>query len=193
MNKPDESKIQSWLKGELEGNDLREMETWAENNAEQLESDMGWDSLQTEIQTTLPKSEEPPYADFFNERIKHHTIEAPQEVIEAPKKPNFFQKLNWLLAPTALAGMMVCFYAGTKVEGEAGVTPKQLVAMTPVEGVYTPVSGVSSAVVETESSTVIMLDGLDDIPDGLDIVAGESTYGVSPRMLVKAERATYYF
>lgn len=193
MNKPDESKIQSWLKGELEGNDLREMETWAESNAEQLEAEMGWDSLQSEIQTTLPKSEEPPYADFFNERIKHHTIEAPQEEIEAPKKPSFFQKFNWLLAPTALAGMMVCFYAGTKVESDSPSTPKQLAAITPVEGVYTPVSGVSSAVVETDEATVIMLDGLEDIPDGLDIVAGASSSGISPRMLVKAERELYYF
>ena len=45
MNNPDETTIQSWLKGELEGNALKQMEIWAEENAAELEAEMGWDPL----------------------------------------------------------------------------------------------------------------------------------------------------
>lgn len=190
MNKPDKAMIQNWLSGELEGNDLRAMERWAEQNAEQLESEMGWDSLQSEIQTTLPKSVEPPYADFFNERIKHHAIEQPALKVDKAKKSGFFKKLNWLLAPTALAVMTVCFYAGTKIDTSTEEI-KPVTAMTvPAAGVYTPVSGVSSVITESDTATVILLDGLDDLPESLDILAGESS---ASSVLVSAERAGYYF
>ena len=36
MNNPDESTIQNWLKGELEGNELKQMEAWAEENRLQM-------------------------------------------------------------------------------------------------------------------------------------------------------------
>lgn len=190
MNKPDKAMIQNWLSGELEGNDLRSMESWAEKNAEQLESEMGWDSLQSEIQTTLPKSVEPPYADFFNERIKHHAIEQPVQKVDKTKKSGFFKKLNWLLAPTALALMTVCFYAGTKIKSSTETMAPAVAAVAPMTGVYTPVSGVSSVLTDSEMATVIVLDGLDDLPESLDILAGESS---ASSVLVSAERAGYYF
>lgn len=193
MKQPDDATIQSWLEGELEGNALREMESWAEQNADQLEAAMGWDSLKSEIQSTVPASEEPPYADFFNERVKHQTVEEHVETQPEAAKPTFWQRINWMLAPTALAGMTLCFYLGTKVESGESALPTPVVASVVNEGVYTPVSGVSSEVVEMDDATVIVLEGLDEIPESLDIVAGESSHGVSPFMMVKAEREPLYF
>lgn len=188
MNNPDDSTIQRWLKGELEGNELKQMEAWAEENAEELETKMGWDALGSEISETLPAEQEPPYADFFNERVKHHAVELVENAQEQAVVP-LWKKLNWIFVPTAVAGMALCFYLGTRVEHHHFVEP----AITTLDAVYTPASGVSSEVIVSEGSTVIVLDGLDEIPESLDIVLGETGAGLSPRMLVKAQRGSFYF
>ena len=174
MNNPDESTIQRWLKGELEGNELKQMEAWAEENATELEAKMGWDALGDEIAQALPSEQEPPYADFFNERVKHHAVEL-VETPPATKASPLWKRFNWILAPTAVAGMVFCFYLGTRIDQE------------------TPASGVHSEVIISGDSTVIVLDGLDEIPDALDIVSGETGQGLSPRMMVKTERESFYF
>lgn len=189
MNKPDNSIIQSWLNGELEGDALREMEAWAEEHAEELEVEMGWESLAQEISESVPQNVEPPYQDFFNERVKLHALEVDEPANVAQPKPSIWQRLNWLLAPTALAGMAVCFYLGTQIESDRNIALPTLSA----DEVYTPVAGVSSEVVETEQATLIVLEGLDEIPESIDIVSGDSSFGVSPMMLAKAERQTYLF
>ncbi|MFT5882538.1 MAG: ferric-dicitrate binding protein FerR (iron transport regulator) [Crocinitomicaceae bacterium] len=187
MNNPDESNIQQWLKGELEGNALKQMEAWAEEHAEELEAKMGWDALGTEISQSLPSKQEPPYADFFNERVKHHAIEIVEQAPAAKVIP-LWKRLNWILAPAAVAGMVFCFYLGTRVDQES--TGQSVAAL---EEVYTPASGVRSEVLLSGGSTVIVLDGLDEIPDSLDIVSGETGQGANPRMIVKAERESFYF
>ncbi|MGJ8672365.1 hypothetical protein [Rubritalea sp.] len=184
MNKPENATIQSWLNGELEGGALREMEAWAEEHAEELEMEMGWQPLGQEITEIVPANEQPPHADFFNERVKLHALAADEEV--TPAKPaSFWQKLNWLLAPTAIAGVALGFYLGSSVDSTDTAVAYTLQA----EEVYTPVKGVSSEVVESESATIIVLEGLDEIPESIDIVMGESSFGVSPMLLVTADRS----
>jgi hypothetical protein len=188
MNKPDNQTIQSWLKGELEGDSLREMEAWAEEHADELETQMGWQPLSKELAETIPDKEEPPYAEFFNERVKLHAFEeSVSEVVES--KPSLWQRLNWLVAPAALAGMAVCFYVGTHIGSSEQAQGSTLTA----EEVYIPVHGVTSEVVETDEATLIVLDGLEAIPESLDIVSGESSFGVSPMLLAKAEGSEFLF
>ncbi|MFC4994477.1 hypothetical protein [Rubritalea tangerina] len=187
MKTPDKSTIQAWLNGELEGNALREMEAWAEENADQLEKEMGWEGLSEELVEHVPADEEPPYAEFFNERVRHHAIELAASNEEVAEKASLWAKFQWLFAPAALAGMALCFFLGTRVE------PKGQEVAAVLDGVYTPVSGVSSEVIVAGESTVIVLEGLEEIPESLDIVSGDSSVGVSPRMLVKAERETLYY
>ena len=189
MNNPDESTIQRWLKGELEGNELKQMEAWAEDNATELEAKMGWDALGSEISKALPTEQEPPYADFFNERVKHHAMELVEDVPIAKSSP-FWKRFNWIFAPVAVAGMAFCFVLGTKIDHDPAATGNSIAAL---EEVYTPASGVYSEVLFSGDSTVIVLDGLDAIPDTLDIAAGETSYGLNPRMMVKAERETFYY
>ncbi len=189
MNNPDESTIQRWLKGELEGNELKQMEAWAEENATELEAKMGWDALGDEISQALPSEQEPPYADFFNERVKHHAVEL-VETSPLTKASPLWKRFNWILTPAAVAGMAFCFYLGTRIDQEA-TAMEQAVAV--LEEVYTPASGVHSEVIISGDSTVIVLDGLDEIPDTLDIVSGETGQGASPRMMVKTERENFYF
>lgn len=189
MNNPDESTIQQWLKGELEGNELKQMEAWAEEHAEELEAKMGWDALGAEISQSLPSQQEPPYADFFNERVKHHAVDLIEQA-PAVKIIPLWKRFNWILAPAAVAGMMFCFYLGTRVDQES---TQQSVAVAVLEEVYTPASGVHSEVTHSGGYTVIVLDGLDEIPDSLDIVSGDTSHGPSPRMMVKAERKSFYF
>ncbi|MEO1856649.1 MAG: hypothetical protein ABGY95_04695 [Rubritalea sp.] len=189
MNTPDESTIQSWLKGELEGNELKQMEAWAEENAAELEAKMGWDALGDEISKSIPSEQEPPYADFFNERVKHHAVESVEKV-PAAKPASQWTRINWFFAPAAAAGMAVCFYLGTRVDH--GKTPIEQ-SFAVLDEVYTPASGVHSEVIISGESTVIVLDGLDEIPESLDIVSGDTSHGVSPRMLVKDKRESFYF
>ncbi|MFC5049155.1 hypothetical protein ACFPK9_00785 [Rubritalea spongiae] len=183
MNKPEKATIQSWLNGELEGDALREMEAWAEEHAEELEAEMGWQSLAQEIAELIPANEAPPHADFFNEQVKHHSLETEYDVSKQSTPVSFWQRLNWLLAPAALAGVALGFYLGARVKA---LDPAMVQLLQPEE-VYTPVMGVTSEVVDSDAATVIVLEGLDDIPESIDIVMGDSSYGVSPMLLAKAE------
>ena len=189
MNNPDESTIQNWLKGELEGNELKQMEAWAEENAAELEAKMGWDALGDEISQALPSEQEPPYADFFNERVKHHAVEL-VETSPATKAAPLWKRFNWILTPAAMAGMAFCFYLGTRIDQDVATTEQSAAVL---EDVYTPASGVHSEVLHSGGITVIVLDGLDEIPDTLDIASGETGHGLSPRMMVKNERENLYF
>lgn len=192
MNQPDEKCIRRWLDGELEGKELRAMESWAESHASELESQMGWKALGNEIKQVTPDSVEPPYPDFFNQKIKQSIISQQNEQTVAVKSAGLITKLRWLFAPLAVACMTLCFYAGTMVHQQP--TPASTVSLPPEETqeVYTPMGGVSAHVSESEIATVIVLDGLDQIPDSLDIVSGETGPGRSPMMMVRTDDVKYY-
>ena len=149
---------------------------------------MGWEALGSEISQVLPSEQEPPYADFFNERVKHHAVELADKTPEPLTVP-IWKKLNWIFAPTAIAGMALCFYLGTRIDQSTTIEP----SVAALDAIYTPASGVHSEVIMSGESTVIVLDGLDEIPESLDIVLGETGLGLSPRMLVKAQRESFYF
>lgn len=188
MNKPDNTTIQAWLNGELEGDALREMEHWAEENAEALEREMGWQPLAEDIAEALPKTLSVPHADFFNEQIRSRVSDEPAE--QAPvKSASIWQRLNWLIAPAALAGLAIGFYIGSSVDS----SPSETYGSLSQELVYTPVSGVSSEVMDSETETVIVLEGLEPIPESIDIVHGESSFGVSPMFLAQLERSELTF
>lgn len=194
MNKPDESTLNRWLNGELEGKELEQVEAWAELHADDFDQDfqcnIGWEALRGELIQAVPKSEEPPYPEFFNHKIEQ-TILAEMEQQATQKsqseEPSLWKRFRWAFMPAAFAGMAVCFYAGTKMSDPTANT-SDAIASSKVQEVYIPQSGVVAKVSESSGSTEIILDGLTPIPDSLDIAAGETSLGDSPMMMTKAQR-----
>ena len=81
MNKPDEQTLNRWLLGELEGEELRQVEAWANDHAGDLDSEfkcgIGWEALGADFMKQIPASEEPPYPEFFNHKLQQAIEDLP--------------------------------------------------------------------------------------------------------------------
>ncbi|MEJ6702251.1 MAG: hypothetical protein QNL01_14950 [Akkermansiaceae bacterium] len=175
--KPDETTLTLWMDGELEGDELTRIEAWAQDHPEILAERDAVQAMSANIRGNIPASIEPPYPKFFNQHILRHIDD---EVIPAAieqQKGSFFQQFGrWLAIPVAAGAMAVCFYLGTQAgEGPDPTTPVYTVSATPT--VYTPDGGVSGAMFDSEDAgaTVIVLEGLEDIPDDLEMVGEPSS------------------
>ena len=169
-NTPDETTITLWIDGKLEGEELAQMEAWAKDQPELLAERDAIRAMSSQIANTIPASEEPPYSDFFNQRILRH-IEEEASVASKPAKT----KINiwrWLAIPAAAAAMTACFYMGLRSGAQSGAT-QQTIANAPT--VYTPDENVSAAMYSSEAADVIVLKGLTDIPDTQEIIAMNTT------------------
>ena len=139
-----------------------------------------------EIARALPRSEEPPHAEFFNARIAR-AIRMPEEIPANPEIPAsrpaassaFGGRALWMPL-AACAGMVFSFWIGLKQGNSASPAAKadSLMAATssprglPLEpAVYTPVRGVDAEWFESDSAgaTVIVLTGVPAIPDNIDL------------------------
>ncbi|BDS07515.1 hypothetical protein NT6N_25550 [Oceaniferula spumae] len=169
---PDETTLTLWMDGELEGDDLIRMEAWAKDHPELLAERDAISALSRSIQDNIPASVEPPYPDFFNERILH-AIEEDQPAPEPAPAPSPSGFWKWLVAPVAAGAMAICFYLGTQMQSgnPAQATTSPVLATSTV---YTPDSSVEANIFVSgnEEATVIVLEGLDDIPDDLEMVGG---------------------
>lgn len=180
---PDETTLTLWMDGELEGEDLQRMEAWAQEHPELLAERDAIQALSQNMQQNLPASVEPPYPDFFNERIQRAIQEETAPVTAPTQSSGGFWK--WLAAPLAAGAMAVCFYLGTQV-APTGTNPMQNTSVAST--VYTPDNSVEANifVANNQEATVIVLEGLEDIPDDLDMVG--SPYDQNPdRVMVSSE------
>lgn len=172
---PDETKLALWLDDELEGAELAAFEAWVAGQPQLLAAradNRRWRKL---MATTMPASEEPPYPEFFNQRIARAIRENTQTTPSAPSKPGWSWWNTWFLPVAACAGMAFTFWLGTTrsqpaaAVAEIDVTgaPKAI----PVEPIlYTPEKGVSAEWFSSNeaSATVIVLNGVEAIPDATD-------------------------
>jgi hypothetical protein len=184
MNRPDEKTLASWLEGELEGEERRKVDAWAEAHAgeldEEFKCEIGWCALSDEMMTSLPDSQEPPYPDFFNHKIKQAIIgETEHEIAAQPSSSSWWSKLRLVIAPAAIAAL-VAFYAGMQIQNQQPAESPEVVAEPST--IYVPNSGIVAAVSESNNATEIILNGLAPISDDLDIAAGETSPGNSPMM-----------
>ena len=174
---PDETMLALWLDDELQGEELAALNAWAENHPDQLaarEENRRWRMM---IASALPASEEPPAAEFFNGRIAH-AIRVP---VEKPA-PVVKRRAAWrsmLMPLAACAGMAFTFWLGVRTnpgipEIDVAGAPKAI----PVEPIlYTPDRGVNAEWFKSSeaSATVIVLSGVEAIPDSMDFSATAST------------------
>lgn len=189
MKEPDKLKIERWLAGRLEGSELEIMENWAVEHPDDLENAMGWDETGNLLKSELASDVEPPYAEFFNRKVEQHALDQVENrTDEVSEKTSIWQRFGLLWATAAVAGMAVCFYIGGVIKDG---TKENLMAGG--SEVYIPQEGVTAQVSETGSVTVIALEGLDDIPESLDIVNGETSVGGSREYYVRTENSTEYY
>jgi hypothetical protein len=194
MNRPDEKTLSSWLEGELEGEELRKVDTWAETHVgeldEEFKREIGWCALNDELMASLPDSEEPPYPEFFNSKIEQAISEVTQHgTLSEPSSPPLWQKIRLMIAPAAFAAM-VAFYAGTQMQNEK---PADIPAVASEQSsVYVPNNGIVAAVSESNDATEIILSGLTPISDELDIASGDTSPGRSPMMASTPDEVNPY-
>lgn len=169
---PDETTLTRWIDGELEGEELRRVEAYAAEHPGLLAERDAIRAMNAGIRENVPASVEPPYADFFNQRILRH-IEA-EQAREAPAPAAGSRRglWQWFAVPAAAAAMALCFYLGTRVSEPATIVAAPAKPAAAVPTVYTPDGGVEADMFRAEDAgaTVIVLKGLEDIPDDLEMV-----------------------
>lgn len=166
---PDEEVLALWVEDELQGPEAAAVDAWAATQPEWLEHRAQAREMKSLLRAHLPAAEEPPYADFFNTRISREI--ARESAAGTPEAAPVFRAASWrsawrwFLPATAVAGMALCFWAGTKLVPDTKV-PAPL-AVAPV--LYTPEKGVSADYVASKDAMVIVLDGVSAIPDSFEI------------------------
>ena len=132
--------------------------------------------VRSELQATFKPVEDVPYGDFFQTKLEQAIRDIDHK--EAPvvkSKSSWRDSLRWWLAPVAVGAMAVAFLAGTRV-GKAPVESQLVVAQEKSRPlVYTPEGGVTSTIVNADAAgtSVIVLDGLQPIPDSYNLMARE--------------------
>ncbi len=185
ITQPDETTLTLWIDGELEGEALQGVEAWALENPEIIAERDAIQAMNANIKEHVPSSIEPPYPDFFNQHILRHIGDEAATAERSQQKSGFWR---WFATPAAACVMAVCFYMGTQVGEVADSAPP--LTVTQVPPVYTPDGAVSANIFSSENATVIVLEGLDDIPDDLEMVGISSERGTrssSGAVLVNTE------
>lgn len=166
---PDEEKLALWVEDELSGVDLREVEAWASTRAEWLERREQARSWKNLVSGVLPEQEEVPHGEFFNARIRREIEMAGREehVPEAPaakRTPGW----AWFMPAAAAAGMVFGFVLGRGgPESPGDGVPMPVASLAPV--LYTPTKGVKAEYQDSQDATVIVLAGVEAIPDTWEV------------------------
>lgn len=170
---PDEVMLALWLDDELSGEEHVAMEAWALTQPEQLQARQALREWRELMARTLPASEEPPFPDFFNSRIRQAIEESQVKPVTREKPLSRFKWPVWFAPMAACAGMALTFWVGTRVNAPqadefAGI-PRAIVVEP---ALYTPETGVKAEWVASQNATasVVVLKGVAAIPDSFDLM-----------------------
>jgi len=169
---PDETRLALWLEDELHGDELTAFEASVAGRKELYEAREDARRWRKMMAAELGKPKPLPYPDFFNHRVMRSIRELETQPAAAPNVVRGFSWRSWFMPMAACAGMAIAFWLGGKRAGgmpEIDVTgaPRAI----PVDPVfYTPETGVSAEWFASKeaSATVIVLNGVDAIPDATD-------------------------
>ena len=175
---PDEAMLTRWMDGELSGDELEQMESWAQEHPGILTERDAVQAMQKDIRDSVAADTEPPYADFFNQRILRIIANEPARASHDTRASGShwlgWLWSKWLALPGAAMAMALCFYLGTQV---SFLPPAQTAgASTPGRPmIYTPDADIRANVFSSRNTgaTVIVLEGLDDLPDDLEIAGNK--------------------
>jgi len=181
-NPPDDTTLALWLDDELDGDELARVEAWAADHPEQLAAREEIRRWRRMIGDCLPAAEEPPAAEFFNERIQHalrlstHGESATSHAAAASGRRSWRKRNSIWMPLAACAGMVLAFWLGALLQPKQQVVQGQADAPAPSPHLYTPEQGVNARWISSHdaSATVIVLSGVRAIPDEIDFTATAS-------------------
>jgi anti-sigma factor RsiW len=194
---PDEAMLTRWMDGELHAKELAEVESWAQDHPELIAQRDAVQVMRSEIRAKVPASVEPPYADFFNQRILRmieDEAETSRARAAAPGAGWLAGKLGkWLALPATAAAMALCFYLGTQVS-QLSETAAPVASIPANPTIYTPDGDIRANIFTSGNTgaTVVVLEGLDNIPDDFDIVGGPASAGVGQTDTVMVSTAMIF-
>ena len=167
---PDDELLALWVDDALEGPAAAEVDAWASTQPEWLERREQARQIAPLLKCAFPAAEEPPYAEFFNTRIAREIARESGGAV-APTFSRSRSLWNWFLPATAVAGMVFCFWAGTRMVPAPMVAAPDPVAAPPAPYLYTPEKGVKAAYFASApaEAMVIVLDGVAAIPDTFEV------------------------
>lgn len=157
----------------LSASEKEELNRILEAEPELQELRAGHSRMREELKTTYREVEDVPYGDFFQTKLQQAIRDSEEELPSAKMASSWKDSLRWWLAPVAVGAMAVAFLAGTRVGN--GPTERRLVVASAQNRplVYTPEGGVTSTILnaDAQGTSVILLDGLQPIPDSYDLMA----------------------
>ena len=159
--KPDEETLARWLDDELLGEEQAAVEAWAAGQVEWLERREQARATRVVLGSAMSADEALPSAEFFNARILHEI-----EVRRPRPAPSRSRQWGWFLPATAAAGMALGFLLG-RGGGESPEVRLPVAELAPV--LYTPEKGVEAEYLAAEDATVIVLAGVQAIPDDWEL------------------------
>lgn len=195
-----EELIVRWMDDEaLSTVDREELDRILEAEPELKAMREGHASMRSELQAAFGEPGDVPYGDFFQTKLEQAIRDSEREETAPAAKSGSSWKdaLRWWLAPVTVGAMAIAFLAGTRV-GTAPVEERLVVAQDQIRPlVYTPEGGVTSTIVnaDAEGTSVIVLDGLQPIPDSYNLMADRKSVGELPDhiQLISAEPAPQVF
>jgi hypothetical protein len=169
---PDDVMLALWLDDELEGDEFAVVEAWAADKPEQLAARDENRRWRKQFAALVPASEEPPYPDFFNSRVRRAITETAQvETVARVRKVSWW-RAAWWIPSAAAAGMALTFWLGTRVPQPQAAAPVAVAPTAPAvsPALYTPDVQVKADYFSSAKAgaTVIVLDGVAAIPDDMD-------------------------
>ncbi|MBK1834061.1 anti-sigma factor family protein [Roseibacillus ishigakijimensis] len=175
-----EELIVRWMDGEtFSAAEQREVDQLLTAEPELAGMKEGHARLRTELQAAFTPSQDVPYGDFFQTKLEQaiRDSEADRRPVEKSLRASWRESLRWWLAPVALGAMAVAFLAGIRVGHQPTAREIVTTEIRPEPVIYIPEGGVTANVVKSDAAgtSVIVLDGLQPIPDSIDLLAGEQT------------------
>jgi len=172
--KPDDEMLARWVEDELEGGDREAVERWASGEPEWLERREHARAARRLLGGTLVADEEVPHAEFFNARIRREIEVRVETPAAAPARRPHSPRPGiwaWLVPLSAAAAALVLGVWIGRSSPESGAGGALIAApsaeLAPV--LYTPERGVKAEVMPAEDATVIVLAGVEALPDSWDL------------------------
>ena len=176
-----EELLTRWMDGVLSEAEQSEWEPYLAKHPGLEAERETFQALRAEVRAAVPASVDPPYPDFFNTHLERLIRESRSALGEEAKPaPGVWQLLSWWLAPAAAAALVLAFLLGMRLGGPQDVGVVAAAGVS-VPAVYSPITSVQAEAVtdETIGGTVIVLRGLDAIPNSVDLFQA-STPGRAP-------------
>ena len=161
-----EELLTRWMDGALSADELRELEPVLAKDPDLERERDEYVKLRGELQSSIPAEVEPPYPDFFNAHLERLIQDASRGLGKGGRgkeRPGLSRLWTWWMAPAATAALVAAFILGMNMTDANVPDP-----ISDVATAYSPDDNVVPTVVAQDASldaTVIVLTGLEDVPD----------------------------